>query len=73
MVLPINTYDKYLTTCSRYKPKPRMMCECGKEIYESQQENHRNTKTHMELLRRKNYVPPDRSKKPIHPAFLASS
>lgn len=81
MVLTTSSYDKYMNyVLTRHQNKEkgskevqRFVCECGKPVYEKQRERHLQTKTHAELLRRKNFVPLDPKSKPIHPAYLVST
>jgi hypothetical protein len=70
MVLPQDTYNRYMNSVSRYTPRRRVLCDCGREVFETQMEKHQQTKLHFELLRRKDYVAPDPKIKPIHPAFI---
>jgi len=54
--ITVESYARHLNNVSGskyYTRRPRIMCCCGKSVYEGQLERHQTTKIHSELMRRK--------------------
>ena len=49
-----SSYENLVKTYNRYRRRAnKVLCECGKHLYESQKERHLQTKMHFQLMEKK--------------------